>query len=124
MKESNGQVNKSEFKINCETNQCYMYLYVSILTANSKWKSVSFFHKQIQSLRECLLKSLGRADMSIGHCFVTIKCPLISPVCCWVLQDGHITMEEYLVWTVNNALCDDFLDLLSQVQQLDHVVIF
>ena len=31
-------------------------------------------------------------------------------------KDGFITMEEYLVWTVNNVLCDDFLDLLSQVQ--------
>ncbi|XP_052801941.1 ubiquitin carboxyl-terminal hydrolase 32-like [Mya arenaria] len=30
-------------------------------------------------------------------------------------RDGSITMEEYLVWTVNNALCDDFLDLLSQI---------
>jgi len=83
MKECNGQVDKSEFKINCVTNQCY--LYVSVLTVNSKWKSVSFFHNQIQSLRECLLKSLGRADMLIGHYFVPIKCPLISPcvvVCC------------------------------------------
>jgi len=32
-----------------------------------------------------------------------------------LFQDGCITMEEYLVWTVNNVLCDDFLDLLSQV---------
>ncbi|XP_060562624.1 ubiquitin carboxyl-terminal hydrolase 32-like [Ruditapes philippinarum] len=30
-------------------------------------------------------------------------------------KDGFITMEEYLVWTVNNVLCDDFLDLLSQI---------
>lgn len=29
--------------------------------------------------------------------------------------DGCITMEEYLVWTVKNQLCDDFLDLLSQI---------
>ncbi|XP_021349870.1 ubiquitin carboxyl-terminal hydrolase 32-like isoform X2 [Mizuhopecten yessoensis] len=30
-------------------------------------------------------------------------------------QDGCISMAEYLVWTVNNTLADDFLDLLSQV---------
>ncbi|XP_052268914.1 ubiquitin carboxyl-terminal hydrolase 32-like isoform X1 [Dreissena polymorpha] len=30
-------------------------------------------------------------------------------------QDGCISMEEFLVWTVNNALCEDFLDLLSQI---------
>ncbi|KAL3857432.1 hypothetical protein ACJMK2_012103, partial [Sinanodonta woodiana] len=30
-------------------------------------------------------------------------------------KDGKITQEEYLVWTVNNALSEDFLDLLSQV---------
>ncbi|XP_071094049.1 ubiquitin carboxyl-terminal hydrolase 32-like isoform X1 [Haliotis cracherodii] len=30
-------------------------------------------------------------------------------------KDGFITMEEYLVWTVNNTLTDDFLDLLSQI---------
>lgn len=30
-------------------------------------------------------------------------------------QDGCITMEEYLVWTVNNTLSEDLLNLLSQV---------
>ncbi|OWF52140.1 Ubiquitin carboxyl-terminal hydrolase 32 [Mizuhopecten yessoensis] len=30
-------------------------------------------------------------------------------------QDGCISMAEYLVWTVNNTLADDFLDLLSQI---------
>ncbi|KAJ8312078.1 hypothetical protein KUTeg_009451 [Tegillarca granosa] len=30
-------------------------------------------------------------------------------------KDGCITMEEYLVWTVNNTLANDFLDLLSQI---------
>ncbi|CAI9715032.1 ubiquitin carboxyl-terminal hydrolase 32-like [Octopus vulgaris] len=30
-------------------------------------------------------------------------------------QDGCITMEEYLVWTVNNTLSEDLLNLLSQI---------
>ncbi|ESO97937.1 hypothetical protein LOTGIDRAFT_153048 [Lottia gigantea] len=30
-------------------------------------------------------------------------------------KDGYITMEEYLVWSVNNTLTDDFLALLSQI---------
>ncbi|XP_060064706.1 ubiquitin carboxyl-terminal hydrolase 32-like [Ylistrum balloti] len=30
-------------------------------------------------------------------------------------KDGCISMAEYLVWTVNNTLADDFLDLLSQI---------
>ena len=30
-------------------------------------------------------------------------------------HDSKITMEEYLVWTVNNPLPDDFLDVLFQV---------
>ncbi|KAK3083744.1 hypothetical protein FSP39_002517 [Pinctada imbricata] len=30
-------------------------------------------------------------------------------------KDGCISLEDYLVWTVNNTLADDFLDLLSQI---------
>ncbi|XP_071178506.1 ubiquitin carboxyl-terminal hydrolase 32-like [Mytilus edulis] len=30
-------------------------------------------------------------------------------------KDDSITQEEYLVWTVNNTLADDFLNLLSQI---------
>ena len=39
----------------------------------------------------------------LHHAFISIS------------QDGCITLEEYLVWTVRNVLCDDFLDLISQV---------
>lgn len=33
-------------------------------------------------------------------------------------KDGCISQAEYLVWTVNNALADNFLDLLSQICHL------
>ncbi|XP_062601497.1 ubiquitin carboxyl-terminal hydrolase 32-like isoform X2 [Saccostrea cucullata] len=33
-------------------------------------------------------------------------------------KDGCLTQAEYLVWTVNNTLADNFLDLLSQICHL------
>ncbi|CAG2247856.1 USP6_32 [Mytilus edulis] len=35
-------------------------------------------------------------------------------------KDDSITQEEYLVWTVNNTLADDFLNLLSQESDVFH----
>ena len=59
--------------------------------------SVSFIHLKLELYKE-----------QFRYCWI-----IMSMQC--LFQDGCITMEEYLVWTVNNVLCDDFLDLLSQV---------
>jgi hypothetical protein len=33
-------------------------------------------------------------------------------------KDGKITLEEYLVWTVNHPLPEDFVNLLFQVREI------
>ena len=52
----------------------------------------------------------GRYEVRYENCHMIISI--------YLFQDGCITLEEYLVWTVHNVLCDDFLDLISQVDTI------
>ena len=34
---------------------------------------------------------------------------------CFALQQGHLSLEDYQIWSVQSALADEFLNLLFQV---------
>lgn len=35
--------------------------------------------------------------------------------CCYLWQLGHLTLEDYQIWSVSSALANEFLNLLFQV---------